>query len=954
MMMTALAMPLPAQDAVVDETQGQERPPTMLDARDLRMSGYYDRALAAYRTLLEDDALRIPAGIGLAQTLQQTGQYEKAIETLEALDADHVSDWHFATATQIETLGRYDDALAHLRQAVNIDKGHTGARLEIARLLERAGKRDEAIEAYSWFNRLITGQPTLPDDVDAQWLTNVGAGFLRYSELTRTNVAARTRHVLREMWQVAYSRLDRTYWPAHIAAADLLRGKYNNSEDDGSVSDYQAALRINTNLPQAHVGLGHVALEQWAFEEVERRVNLALETNPSYAPAHRLLARCRILERRYEDAEDMIHGVLVMNPHDLSALSIMAAAQACRYDSESFEATARRVNAINPRCAVFHRIVGEALSGIRQYRDSERHLKAAIEYEPTDANARTELGMMYMQWGYEDKARDALDAAWELDPFNDRTKFTLELLESLEEFDEFESANFIVKYDSDTDPGIGRVIAEYLESIYQAVTSDYSTTLTEKTIIEVFPTHRAFGVRITGKPWIHTIGACTGRVIAIDAPRESVDLMGPYNLARVLKHEFTHTVTLAATDNRIPHWFTEGLAVLQEDAPRSFDWAKMLAEALRRDELFTIESINWGFIRPRGRMDRTQAYAQSEWMCEFIIERYGYDVIDKMLRAYREGKTQTEVLNDLLETSEAEFDTAFREWATREVVRWGFDLSPLENPIKLRAQTLLEGDNADIWGRLARAEFDAENMEAALDAARKALDLDENNVDGLEIASRVLVAASKAAPDRARQTPFEDEALPLLERLAEQDPDNWTAPSLLADIALRRNDLDAAETHLKQLQRVCPMDPASWRGLAGIYLKREQYDLALPQLLELVRTEEHDADVAMEIGRIYQRQGRMRDAIYWYQQGLYISPFSVLLNELLADASMIAGDTESALSAYRMLTKIEPSKAEHFADAAFAAKKMGKPDEARDFARSAVEIDAESPARTLLEGSSEE
>ncbi len=402
--------------------------------------------------------------------------------------------------------------------------------------------------------------------------------------LTRTNVPRRTKHVLNEMLQVAYGRLDRTYWPARIAAADLLREKYNNDEEDGSVSDYKAALRINKNLPQAHVGLGEVALEGWDLEEVERRVELALAINPKFAPAIHLLAKKYIAERRYRQGIDTCERALATNPNDVTALSLSTAASACQYDQAAVEQKASRVAAINPTCVLLHRILGAFSSGTRQYSMAEQEYLKAIEFDPTDANPRTELGMMYMQWGLEEKARDALEAAWALDPFNERTKFTLELLELLEKFDRVETAHFIVKYNAKRDPGIGEFIAAYMEDIYEPVTGDYDAPLTSKTIVEFFPTHREFGVRITGKPWIHTIGACTGRVIALASPGDSAHLP-TYDVARVLKHEFTHTVTLEATLNRIPHWFTEGLAVYQEDAPRNFMWCELLANAARRDRL---------------------------------------------------------------------------------------------------------------------------------------------------------------------------------------------------------------------------------------------------------------------------------------------------------------------------------------------------------------------------------
>src|SRR5262249_58606263 len=113
-------------------------------------------------------------------------------------------------------------------------------------------------------------------------------------------------------------------------------------------------------------------------------------------------------------------------------------------------------------------------------------------------------------------------------------------------------------------------LADHMEKVHAEVCERYKVKLPRKTMIEVFAVHGNFSVRITGRPWIHTVGACTGPVIAIDAPRTGV-WPSPFNWAEVLRHEFTHTVTLAATGNRIPHWMTEGLAVHAETLPRSWE-----------------------------------------------------------------------------------------------------------------------------------------------------------------------------------------------------------------------------------------------------------------------------------------------------------------------------------------------------------------------------------------------
>ncbi len=922
------------------------QPASLSAADDLLTAGSYERAIEAYEALSQNPGDRPDAELGLARGRMRLGHYDEAIAGLNASAAADSSERHYLLAKLLALKGRYPDALDHTRRAIGLNKGHAGARLLEADTLKLIGRRDQAVDAYRWFDRQVRQRGELPRD--AEWITHTALGFLRYSILTQTDVARRTQHVLHEMLQIAYERVDRTYWPARIAAADLLRDKFNNDEEDGSVADYKAALRINPNLGEAHVGLGEVALDHWDFEEAQRRAELALEVNTNNAPAIHLRAKSLLRERRYKAAAAMCERALAINPHDLIALSLSAAAGACQYDTVHVERMRSRVKAINPQNAMIHRVLGDALSGIHQYAEAQREYLQAIELSPFDANPRTELGMMLMQWGFEDKARDALDASWELDPFNKRTKFTLELLESLQKFARIETDHFIVLYDADRDPALGEQFAAYLENIYPRVTGDFATDLELKTIIEVFPTQRAFAVRITGSPWIHTIGACTGRVIAMASPRDSPGLTGAYNYARVLTHEFTHTVTLAATNNRIPHWLTEGLAVAQEDAPRDFDWSKLLAEPVRRNRLFTLESIDWAFIRPKRPADRPTAYAQSEWMCEYIVQRFGYDTIDALLRRFRDGQTQEEVFTEELALQPEAFDRDFREWARKEVVKWGFDLTPPEDVEAMRKLAQDNVDDASAHGRLARARYDAGEYKHALTAARRAVELDENEPNGLEMLAEIYGMNIRATQSELIKYEYESEALPILERLLRVDPEGWTAPKLLGEIALRRKDWDQAAERFTHLQRLCPMDPASWRGLAGVYLARDDNDLALPQLRGLARIQADDADVAAQIANIHRSKGDLREAQYWYRRALHIDPSSVDIHNALGATCMQAGRTEAALGEYLTLTQIEPGNAKHFENAATAAHKMGDKEKAEELARRALELDPTSPAGSLL------
>lgn len=915
------------------------------DAQAAYLRGEYEEAIEKANSAAESGANEEAAVVLVGRALKDTGRYAEALVELERLDGS--AEAAALRAEILVILGKYDEATALCRGAIEEFPRDPSPRLVLGKTLELLGKRTEAIEVYRWFDTRIAGGGDL--ERDARWLVDCGQGFLRFSVLTQTNIRARTAHVLTQMLQVAYEIVDRSYLRGRVVAGDLLRDRYNNDDIDGSVSDYQAVLAINPRQPDALVGLGEVALSVWNFEGVEDNAGLALETNPNHPGALRLLAKKLIVERRYEQAGEQAAKALEINARDIEAISIQAAAAACRFDDDRVKDLEARVEKIAPRCAAFHRIVGDALGGIRQYAESEAAYLKALEYDPTDANALTELGLMYMQWGREEKARAALEKAWVLDPYNERTQFTLELLETIEKLATFETDNFIIRFDAEKDPGLGEFLGAYLEELYAEVTGDFGTPLKEKTVIQVFPTHRQFGVRITGKPWIHTVGACTGRVIAMSASRRSPELTGgTYNMAHVLKHEFTHTVTLAATRNRIPHWFTEGLAVYQEDSPKSFDWKALLTDSLRKDELFTLASIDWGFMRPRKPNDRQLAYAQSEWMCEFIVSEFGYDKILAMLDRYEEGETQPEVLRGVLDLSMEEFDAQFRVWAKEDASSWCFDLAAAGDATELSKRIEEEGESAALLGELARAYLDAGEGEAALEIAGKALELDDTNPRALGALLLVQDSLMKQARSAEKLREYDAGAGPLAQKMLDVDPDHLLALRMSAEVAMRAERFAEAETQLQKLQRLCPDDPASWSGLAGIYLKRDDVEKAIPQLKQLAVLEPNDADVLSELGSLYRRNNQLGEAAYWAKQALFVEPVAPDLHENLADILMASGKTAEALEEYLFLTRVEPDRAEGFQAAAFAAHKLGKTDLARSLAEKAVGRDPDSPARSLL------
>src|SRR6185295_2525191 len=398
------------------------------------------------------------------------------------------------------------------------------------------------------------------------------------------------------------------------------------------------------------------------------------------------------------------------------------------------------------------------------------------------------------------------------DSFNLRTTNYLRLLDMMGTMAQKESAHFIVFYDAKLDPMIPEYFSDYLESIYKDVCGVFAHEPPVKTFIEVFPTHDAFSVRTTGSPWIGTVGASTGRVIALVSPRGGKHTLGTFNWSQVLRHEYTHTVTLSMTDNRIPHWMTEGLAVWEEHAPLRWEWVPMLYNAVKEKELFTMEKLTWAFVRPRKPTDRQMAYAQSFWICTFIEEKYGHDAILKMLELYRQGLTQEEVFPKAINVSIDSFYDDFVKWAEGQIATWGYDEETSEKYDKLReeAENLIKSRQyekaIEAWEEIVKLRpMDAlPHQRLAGLYLVKDVNQPEKAIEQLKILADVELKDNRYAKRIARlyrDTEKLDDALKFALTAVYTDPYDLDAHKLLAELYENAHDTEGQ----KREKRVIPV-----------------------------------------------------------------------------------------------------------------------------------------------------
>jgi tetratricopeptide (TPR) repeat protein len=648
-------------------------------AKTEAFQGRYKQALIDLAKIKADKpADLVTVALTQAAAEDALGRQELALKALSDEKVSKDPAVEIRRAELLAYMGRQDDALSLLKDHIAAHPDSIGGHFQLGAINEQIGHIAEAKAALGWFvekpqdflERWQNHEHNAPFD-SAENVTLIGRALDRWATLNeKYRNSPQLDKTILNIFVRAYDVIDRDYWPAHVAA-----GEYFMSHDEAqeAAKEFSVALHANPSDIHSMQMMGMLALQQYSFEGAEQAIAGIRAVNPQAREADFLETRNLLLERRPELAFAPIQRVLDKQPKNIQALGLLAAIYGLQLKDAKTAEILQQVDQIDPNNASAYYEVAEQFSSVRQYPRSAAMFKKAIERAPWWTAALNGLGLLYTQSGDEDLSQTVLNEAHELDPFNLATTNYLKLLEMMHGFARKESAHFIVMYDPTLDPVIPEYFNDYMESVHKSICDTFKYEPKVKTSIEIFPTHAEFSVRTTGSAWIGTVGASTGRVIALVSPRNGSATMGTFNWAQVLRHEYTHTVTLGETDNRIQHWFTEGLAVYEERTPMRWEWVPMLYNAVKKHELFPIDQLTWSFVRPKRPIDRQLAYAESYWICKYLEEAYGHETILKLLQDFHDAEPQEVAFPKETKKSLPEFQADFFAWCEQTTAKWGYD-----------------------------------------------------------------------------------------------------------------------------------------------------------------------------------------------------------------------------------------------------------------------------------------
>jgi tetratricopeptide (TPR) repeat protein len=234
-------------------------------------AGRLDEAETAFRAVLDGGGGLAYVHNNLGIVLQRRGQHERAAaEFREAarLDPRYVAPRILLGASLI-ALGRAAEARAPLEEAVRLDPKQPLARLQLARADERTRDWADAVEQYRVLTKL---EPDQPDHVYALGRAYLGLSQWCLAELKGLGSGeARLQQALGHNYRV-------------------------QGRPDLALRAFERAARADPTLPEVHLALAQIHMEQKQWADARREVDLELAVVPESAGARALLRQIDTLQ----------------------------------------------------------------------------------------------------------------------------------------------------------------------------------------------------------------------------------------------------------------------------------------------------------------------------------------------------------------------------------------------------------------------------------------------------------------------------------------------------------------------------------------------------------------------------------------------------------------------------------------------------------------------------------
>lgn len=892
--------------------------PTLGEARAAMRGGRHVEAERAFRALL---AAGEPRGrLGLARVFLDTGRYAEAERTAD--EAVRVGA-HLAAATTLlgeahEAQGKLDAAEGAYARAAALPEA-LRARVRLGRLLLARGRPQD-------------GEPHLRSLIAAY--NDDALGPDRPAALAYVAMAARALgsvHDANDAFREA-ALADRARVETQLEWARLFLQKHDLAHAAECVEE---ALEHNPRNAEAHAWMARIEIERsFDFPAASAHLDLALAVNPHLVAAHVTRAAMALRSMEIEEADRHLDLALAVNPSDLEALAVRAAVRFLADDRDGFERAKREAFARNPRFSGLYAIIARYAEWEHRYDELVAMARDALRLDPSDSDALTTLGLNLLRTGDEAKGLEVLRRAWEHDRFNVLVFNTLNLYDEVvsKQYVKVEAPPFIVRMQREERPALEPYLVSMLRRAHRDMQDRYHFTPRAPVHVELYADRQSFSVRTTGLPNIGVQGVCFGKVVTAISPRA-----GPFNWGQITWHELAHVFHLQLSRNRVPRWFTEGLAEYETTIARP-EWKREedydLWVALGQGRVPPLGRLNRAFTDARTPDDLMTAYYASYVAVRFLIERFGFDKVRPMLVAWGEGKRTPEVVRSVLGVSldalDQEFTRHLRQRLARFDGQFHVDFSRYADLAVLRREAAARPNDATALAGLALGELMEKNYEAAERAAEAAIRIAPQQPLAHFALTRVALEQNDVA--RAERS---------LRAILAGGTDGHILRVLLARAALAQSRAGDA---LREAELAAKLDPdrlESYRVMLDAAEKLGDPAVARRSLEALVALDQHDRITHLGLMALLDAARADADLVRVGESALYLDPENPQVHKLLAEGLLRTHAPARALTEFdRALALRHPRPGSVHLGRARSLSALGRRAEAQAAARAAVAADA--------------
>jgi len=324
------------------------------------MLGKYERAANFYEKALEIRPDEPDTLENLSYTYVKIGQAEKGTEVMKRIPADESSYRpHFVWGRLYSEAGRLEDAEEELKKACRLRTDSVEAREQLAKVLMKQNKTDEAIDV---FNEILVLDPG-----------NHMAWYSKANALARKGLWKEAAAACREAVKLKPD--------FHRAWYNLALALDESGDRKAAIDSYIKTVELCPGFAEAYNNLGIALSLEGRREEALEVYEKGIEKAPGDYRLFFNMGICLMEEKRYMEAAAAFRNALDINPEELE----------------------------------IYYYLGAVLTEMRHFNDAINAYSSALRIKPADGELQYNLAAVYAMLGRYDIALENLRAALEAD-----------------------------------------------------------------------------------------------------------------------------------------------------------------------------------------------------------------------------------------------------------------------------------------------------------------------------------------------------------------------------------------------------------------------------------------------------------------------------------------------------------------------------------------------------------